>query len=51
MVTCVAVCSLALGCGGSGGGGGNDEKGKKAVEDAAKAMQELKAKRKAEQGG
>lgn len=45
LTMCVAVCSLALGCGGSGGGGGSDEKGKAAIEDAAAKIQ---AKRKAE---
>ena len=34
LTMCVAICSLALGCGGGATGGGSDEKGKAAIEEA-----------------
>jgi hypothetical protein len=35
LTLCLAICSLALGCGGqTGGGGGSEEAGKSAIEEA-----------------
>jgi hypothetical protein len=42
---CMAICSLALGCGGAGGGGGSDEKGKAAVEAARQKLGKDKEKK------
>ncbi len=45
MLTCVGICTWALGCGGGGSGGGDDATAKKMVEDAAKTIQKKKAER------
>jgi hypothetical protein len=45
LTMCMAVGTLALGCSGAGGGG-DDEKGKKAIQDAAAAIQKMDAEKK-----